>query len=272
MQLTIITPTYNSQETILRCVESVKAINSDDVEHLIIDGESKDNTKQIVEKFSIENKHIRLYSSADSGVYDAMNKGIKLSKGKWLYFLGSDDEFILDNVISLLNSLDKYDFIYGNVRQIKNNLFIKEYGGEFDMNRLANHNICHQAIFYKRSLFSKYGFYNLKFKLYADYKFNLTCFIELESDSIKYLDRFVANYNIDGISSKIEMVELIEIWESLLKNNTQKINRNAKKYILNHIYNFYKIIYQKDFTNFKYVAFLRSFFISLKLKIKIAIL
>jgi glycosyltransferase involved in cell wall biosynthesis len=272
MQLTIITPTYNSQETILRCLDSVKSINSRDIEHLIIDGESKDNTKQIVEKFSLENNYIRFYSSADRGVYDAMNKGVKLSKGKWVYFLGSDDEFILQDVISLLTTLEAYELVYGNVRQIKNNQFIQEYGGEFDLSRLANHNICHQAIFYKTSLFNKYGYYNLNFKVYADYKFNLTCFIELKSDAIMYLNRCVANYNIDGISSKIEMVELIEIWGSLLRNNVQMINSNAKKYILYHMYDYYRIIYKKDFSNFKYIAFLRSFYVSLKLKIKIAIL
>ena len=272
MFLSIITPVYNGESTILRSLESVSKLNLNNIEHLIIDGESNDNTLTIVRQFILDNPKVKLFSSKDLGVYDAMNKGIDLANGKWLYFLGADDEFILNEVLNVLKLHDSYELVYGNVRKVQCGKFVNTYGGEFDLQKIANHNICHQSIFYKRELFKRFGFYDLSYKIYADYKFNLTCFFSLKEDQIKFINKNVANYNVDGLSSKLEMNELIQIWRELQKNYNSILNKDAKKYIFSHLVQFYSIISKNDFTSSKYVSFLKSFILTIHFKIKLRLL
>ena len=110
----IIIPTFNSAKTLNSAIESVLNQSFDKYEILIIDRVSCDETLKIAQSFNDE--RIRILSDMDKGIYDAMNKGIKLAKGEWVYFLGSDDRFydetILDKV-SLYKSFSK--IIYGNV-------------------------------------------------------------------------------------------------------------------------------------------------------------
>lgn len=270
--LSIITPVFCGESTILRCLESVSKLNLNNIEHLIIDGESIDNTLTIVSQFTLNNPQVKLVSSKDLGVYDAMNKGIDLANGKWLYFLGADDEFILNDVIDILLLHDSYELIYGNVRQVQGGKFVGTYGGEFNLQKIANHNICHQSIFYKSELFKRFGFYDLSYKIYADYKFNLICFFSLKEDRIKYINKNIANYNLDGLSSNLEIYELIEIWNGLLSKYNHILNKNTKKYIFNHLIKFYRIVYQKDFSNSKYFSFLISYLYCIKLKFKLGLL
>jgi glycosyltransferase involved in cell wall biosynthesis len=270
--LSIITPVFSAESTILRCLESVSKLNLDNIEHLIIDGESNDNTLTIVRQFTLNNPQVKLVSSKDLGVYDAMNKGIDLAKGKWLYFLGADDEFILNDVLNVLSLHDSYELVYGNVRQVQYGKFVDTYGGEFDIQRIANHNICHQSIFYKRELFKRFGFYDINYKIYSDYKFNLTCFFTLKEDQIKYINKNIANYNLDGLSSKLEMNELIQIWSELQKKYNSILYRDTKKYILSHLIQFYSIISKKDFTSSKYISFMKSFILTIFFKIKLRLL
>lgn len=270
--LSIITPVFCGESTILRCLESVSKLNLNNIEHLIIDGESNDNTLTIVRQFTLNNPKVKLVSSKDLGVYDAMNKGIDLANGKWLYFLGADDEFILNDVIDILLLHDSYELIYGNVRQVQGGKFVGTYGGEFNLQKIANHNICHQSIFYKSELFKRFGFYDLSYKIYADYKFNLICFFSLKEDRIKYINRNIANYNLDGLSSKLEMNELIKIWSELQKNYSSILYKDTKKYILSHLVQFYSIISKKDLTSSKYISFLKSFILTIHFKIKLRLL
>jgi glycosyltransferase involved in cell wall biosynthesis len=119
----IIVPTYNSEATLKGCLESVLCQKFTDIEILIIDGMSNDKTLSIAKNY--KNPIIRIYTETDEGIYDAMNKGIKQSQGKWLYFLGSDDELydneVLTNIATLINNNDNPDIIYGNVMVTRDN-------------------------------------------------------------------------------------------------------------------------------------------------------
>lgn len=195
MLISIITATLNSVSTIRSAIESVK--NSYvQFEHIIIDGGSVDNTIEILKEY----KHLIWISENDKGVYEALNKGIKLANGEWIYFLGSDDEL----TPGVLNKLEPYlrddslDMIYGNVWVKKTQ---KIYDGPFTKEKLLIHNICQQAIFYRQVLFQDRCF-DQKYPIAADYAFNIPLFTD-DKINIQYVDVEVANYDGGGLSEKV---------------------------------------------------------------------
>lgn len=189
----IIIPTYNSAKVIEAAIQSVLNQNYQNFELIIIDGLSTDDTSIIVKSF--DDKRIQFTSEKDNGVYYAMNKGIDMASGEYIYFLGSDDTLFNSDVLQVLfKSLSgkPFDLIYGNV------LFTSSkeiYAGEFTLDRLLYvQNISHQAIFYRKDCFNKLGKYNLKYKLLADWDFNVRCFMHPDFE-IKFIDITISNYN-----------------------------------------------------------------------------
>jgi glycosyltransferase involved in cell wall biosynthesis len=221
--ISIITPTYNSSKTIERAIKSVINQSVDNFEHIVIDGGSEDETLKIVKKYP----KIRWMSELDSGVYDAMNKGIKMSNGKWIYFLGSDD-VLYKNSFDFLFKPDlakSYDVIYGNVIDERTN---ESRGQKFNSILLYNMNICHQAIIFKRAIFDKIGGFNLKYPIYADWEHNIKWFLN-ESISKKYIDHKIAFYAAGGLSSqKNDNLFLSERDYIFLKNDKNILSRNYK--------------------------------------------
>lgn len=195
----IIIPVYNSSITIKNCIDSIVKQTFSDYEVLIFDNLSTDNSLNIIHSY--KDDRIIIHSEKDSGVYDAMNKGIDEARGEWLYFLGSDDvlydENVLSNVLTHIQSAE-WDVVYGDAYFIGRKYF---HAGEFSRQRLNNElNICHQAIFYKKSVFDRLGYYNLNFPINADWDFNLRCFSTPDL-KIKYIDLPIVEYNdISGLS------------------------------------------------------------------------
>ena len=110
MKISIITPTFNSASVINDCIDSVKSQNFKNVEHIIIDGASKDETVSFLN--SRRNDFTILISEPDKGIYDAMNKGIKFAKGDIIGFLNSDDIYANNNVLSnVINVFKQYPLI-----------------------------------------------------------------------------------------------------------------------------------------------------------------
>lgn len=201
-QISIIVPVYNGERVISACLESILSQTFTDYEILVIDGGSSDETMNVVKKYSDKSNCIKWTSGEDLGVYDAMNKGIKWAKGEWVYFLGCDDLLndseVLSNISKYIErNKGKYDIIYGNVFS---SLFGGKYDGEFNIVKLTNKNICHQAIFYNKQVFEQLGYYNLRYSILADYEFNLRCFLNKEINA-KYVDLMIAQYSDGGISS-----------------------------------------------------------------------
>ncbi len=200
--LSIIIPTYNSNSTIERCINSIIRQVFSRYEIIIIDGLSTDHTLYIVKRLLNNNSNFKIISEPDRGIYDAMNKGIRIAKGNWVYFLGSDDylidEYSLSNIFENVG-IENYDICYGNVIAPD---YGGLYGGRFDYNMLDEKNICHQAIFYKKDVFKKIGVFNLKYKLLADYDFNIRCFYN-KNIQIQYIDSIVAFYSPNGKSANL---------------------------------------------------------------------
>jgi glycosyltransferase involved in cell wall biosynthesis len=200
VQLTIITPTYNAQDHILQCIESVSRQSFRNYEHLIIDGNSTDQTIRLVKERLHADNRIRFITEKDNGIYDAMNKGIMLAKSKWLYFLGADDSLkdqdTLQNMVGYLTG-GYADIIYGNVffQNLK-----RIYDHEFPIEKILKRNICHQAIFYHRSVFMKLGFYDLGYRTQSDYAFNLKCWLSGKVSHL-YVPELIAIFADGGKSS-----------------------------------------------------------------------
>lgn len=198
----IIIPTYNSEQTISSCLASVLNQKFYDFELIIVDGSSSDKTVALIKNVMAnypELPHI-IICEPDNGIYDAMNKGADLANGQWLYFLGSDDEFVNDEVLSAVYThlfKDPHpDFFYGNVLLRSTG---KRYAGRFDMRRLMIVNICHQALFVSKKTFLELGPFNTRYTLWADWDFNLKVF--LHRKQVCFASQDIAYYNDAGKSS-----------------------------------------------------------------------
>lgn len=219
--ISIIIPTFNSQDTLLTCLESVLKQTFKDFEILILDNISKDNTLSIAKSFN--DCRIKIFSEADKGIYDAMNKGIDLANGDWIFFLGSDDCFYKNTVLEkLLNfkCFTKNDVIYGNVISSR---FNGKYAGEFTPEKLEFQNICHQAVFFNKKVFKIIGRFNLKYKAHADWDHNIRWFYNSKIKK-KYVDIVVSNYADGGFSS-------IYTDELFIKNKNQIIFTAGKEFL-----------------------------------------
>lgn len=170
-----------------------------------MDGGSADETLTHIEPYKEE---LRLVSQKDRGVYDAMNQAIDLATGKYIYFLGAGDclrPYALEEIGALL-PIEQLSFVYGNVYWV-DEAFI--YGGEFTKARLKNYNICHQAIFYERTVFEVVGKFELRFKVLADYVLNMKCFGD-DRIQKKYIDYVIANFEGGGLSAREEDSALVK--------------------------------------------------------------
>jgi glycosyltransferase involved in cell wall biosynthesis len=201
MKFSIIIPTYSASKTLEKALNSVSNQNYSDYEIMVVDGGSTDGTQKILKEY--EEKfagRLRWRSEKDKGVYDAMNKGIDLARGEWIYFLGSDDALHSNKVLEKVTEAIKRnnpDVVYGNVMWGETG---KIYDGRFSVLKLMRKNICHQAIFFKRDVFQKFGKYNLKYKVLADHVFNMRWFND-DNVKKKYINFTIANYSLDGQSS-----------------------------------------------------------------------
>lgn len=183
MMFSIITPCYNSEKTIERTLQSVQSQTYQNYEYIIIDGGSVDGTLSIVEAYKSKfNGKMRVISEKDDGIYDAMNKGIRMAQGKLLGIVNSDDFYentCLENALKKYNSNLPYQIIYGMMR------IVNEKGEELAISFNHHRNIRstiinHPACFVTKALYEKYGCYNTKYRSAADFDFMLKMFEQKE--------------------------------------------------------------------------------------------
>ena len=176
MKISIITPSYNSGITIKSCLESIPHQTYKNVEHLLIDGGSKDDTIEIAHTYS----HLtRIVSEPDQGLYDAMNKGIKLANGDIIGILNSDDVYTSQDVIQFV--IDRFkdhkvDAVYGDLNYInQNNKIIRKWrSGEYSRDSfLQGWMPPHPTFFIRKEYYDRYGLYNTDFSISADYELML---------------------------------------------------------------------------------------------------
>ncbi len=174
----------------LKCIQSQSFSN---FEVWVIDGDSTDETKEYLNTLD---PPFYFISEKDSGIYDAMNVGIKKAVGEWLYFLGSDDQFFNDSVLKNLFERDDYkdaQILIGNI-EYSNGL---RFQSKFSFNLWYKNTVHHQSVFYKKDLFKKIE-YSLDYDVLADYHLNLQLF--KQKTPFKKVESTIAICGDDGVS------------------------------------------------------------------------
>jgi len=191
-KVSVIIVTYNAAADLQTCLDSIKSQQYRPLEVVVVDGASKDGTVEILKN----NNDIiaKWISEQDTGIYDAMNKALKLITGDWVYFLGADDTLLPDfsEMMKVLN--DKQTIYYGSVLAKGG-----KYLGYLNSYKQAKIGICHQSMIYPKSVFDRYTF-DLQYKISADHHLNMKCFAD-PAFRIQFVDYIIANFNHTGISS-----------------------------------------------------------------------
>lgn len=182
MKVTIITVCFNSEKTISKCIDSVMSQDYSNLEYVVIDGDSKDNTCKLVENYGQRIAHF--VSEPDKGIYDAMNKGLAVATGDVIGFLNSDDFFSSDNVLTrVIEEFNKTDasVVFGDLVFVdSDNLqrVTRYYSVPGFKPWWLRFGIMppHTATFLRRGVFEKYGKFKTDYKIAADYEFFVRIF------------------------------------------------------------------------------------------------
>lgn len=227
--ISVVVPTHNAESHVGRCLDSLCCQTFREFDVCVVDALSTDGTCDVVERYrSTSGMALSLWSGPDAGVYDAMNKGIALAKGDWLYFLGADDALYDPEVLAHVSkemAAGDADLLYGDV--VKRSHELRE-GGEYSLERLLfKGNICHQAIFYHRSVFDRIGTYSMRYPIWADWELNIRCFRH-PGIRTRWLDRLIATCNdVTGLSREEDPVFRMELPATLLRDAHCRIHEMA---------------------------------------------
>jgi glycosyltransferase involved in cell wall biosynthesis len=251
--LTIITVVYNGNNVIENTIKSVLINKTSECEYIIIDGGSTDGTIKIIEKF--EDKIDYFISEKDHGVYDAMNKGIKAAKGKWIYFLNAGDYFYNNTIIPQLIDYFKinrhFDVFIGKVNLVdKSNKIINKIPHTILLpityRELFYTKLCHQALFIKRVAYIKCGLFCLRYNIFSDF-YSVALILKDSNFSFHQNDWIIANYDSGGISGRWQnVVQIVKERELILKEFGEGVNMLIYRMLLIKSYIYY---YRKKIRN-----------------------
>jgi glycosyltransferase involved in cell wall biosynthesis len=214
MKISIITITYNSAATVEDTIRSVVSQDYPDLEYIIIDGKSKDNTLKIVEKY--KDKITKVVSEKDKGLYDALNKGIKHATGDVIGMLHSDDLYANDQVISKVAAAFKKDTsvegLYADLvfvnRNDTNKVMRVWNSGEYEEDAFVRGWMPpHPTFFVKKECYEKFGGFNTELKLSADYELMLRM-IHKNKIKLAYIPEMIVKMRMGGVSNVSFFVKL----------------------------------------------------------------
>lgn len=222
--ITIIIAVYNGGRTLQQCIDSVVSQSYTNTELIVIDGDSTDETKNIIES-NLEAISY-MVSEPDNGIYNAWNKGVAKSNGDWICFLGADDFFwdpeVLKTVtINLLKIPQHILVAYGKIKILNNDdICLYEVGESWEVSgpRFSKvMSITHPGAMHKRELFEKYGFFDESYRIAGDYELLLR---HLKSNHAYFMDVVMVGMRLGGISSNIDysLLQLKEVRAAQVKH------------------------------------------------------
>lgn len=222
LKLSIITINRNNAEGLRKTMESVLLQTSKEFEYIVVDGASTDNSVEIIQGFiQSTNQYINFISEPDTGIYNAMNKGIRLAKGDSIQFLNSGDLLVAPDVTErMLSNLPDCAICYGNMLKVLTDgtFFYNKKIPNISMLTFYCGSINHSSTYIRRSLFDKYGPYDESLKIVSDWKFYLIA-IGLHNETIEYLDIDVTYFDMNGISntnSSLDKAERLQVLKETL--------------------------------------------------------
>lgn len=206
MKVSLITVVYNAEKYIEDCIKSVIAQTYQNIEYIIVDGASTDNTLSIVDQYKSKITH--LVSEKDKGIYDAINKGLSLSTGQIVGVLNADDMLASADIIAEIVKcfeIQQSDAVYGNLNYV-NSEDTSKITRKWISKQFAKKDIeigwmpAHPTFYVKRELFEKYGNYSLDFGTAADYELMIR-FLYHSQVNATFLDQLIVKMRVGGVSN-----------------------------------------------------------------------
>jgi len=256
VKLSIITINFNEKQGLQKTIDSVLSQTSDHFEFIVIDGNSTDGSKEVVSQY--KNHFSFSVSEPDTGIYNAMNKGIKAAKGDYLLFLNSGDSLVSSSTVSEIEqAIDgSFDIYYGNLVYYDAKKKKKQkwtFPDSLSLGFFVGYSLPHQASFIRRTLFETISLYNENLKIASDWEFFMIAIINKKA-SYKYLDIVVSEYDLNGISSNPNNEERV---------NSEK-NQSLQKYFPMMVDD-YQIIRELNSKRVKNLLYIKQFKLPWKL-------
>jgi glycosyltransferase len=207
MKITIITVTYNSASTLPTAIESVLGQSYPNIEYIIVDGASTDGTRELLESYGT--RISKWVSEKDNGIYDAMNKGLRMATGDYTGFLHADDilasSTVIEEMVAVLTSANP-DVVYGDLEYVQKDDVnrVVRYWQSCDFNRTLLKKGWmppHPTVYVRTSLFQSLGGFDISFKISADYHFLLRL-LSLNTIKAKYLNMLMIKMRVGGASNR----------------------------------------------------------------------
>lgn len=224
MKISIITITYNSAKTLQRALASVQEQTYSDIEHIIVDGASTDGTREIIEAYAAQHANVRWISEKDEGIYNALNKGIRMTTGDVIGFLHSDDVFqssdsIKDIAQAFVSS--QADVVYGDLQYCKGSKVVRRWkSNDFHPGSLKfGWMPPHPTVYVRKEVYEQVGEYDEWFRISADYDMLLRIFTAGYKSC--YLPQVLVCMETGGASNKNSKARLSKTQEDyiVLKKN-----------------------------------------------------
>ncbi|MCM8833248.1 MAG: glycosyltransferase [Candidatus Omnitrophica bacterium] len=203
--ISVITVVFNGERYLEETIQSVINQTYPNVEYIIIDGGSTDGTLDIIKKY--EDKIDYWVSEKDKGIYDAMNKGIRVAVGEWINFINAGDTFLDQGVLSRVFERDvsKFDVVYGDMTSVYEDLNLNVYRKIKDINKALSlkeafktiYSICHQSVFIKKIICT---YFDTNFNIASDRFYLLNLYFQ--SRKFHYVNECICKYLIGGFSGK----------------------------------------------------------------------
>ena len=219
MKISIITVCLNSEKTILETIKSVEKQTHQNIEYIIIDGGSNDQTLSIVKSY--DNLITKIISEKDFGLYDAINKGLEISSGEVIGILNSDDVYANSNIISMVETVfteNNVDIVWGDIAFINDDNYVKRiYSGNgispesFDIGIMPPH----PSVFIKKKCYEKFGNFSLKYKIASDYELLLR-FLKVHELNYFYCPELFVKMKLGGESNKT-LLNIIKLNKEVYK-------------------------------------------------------
>ena len=211
MKLSIVTINYNNAEGLRRTLESVASQTNHEIEHVIVDGASTDGSVDVIKEYvrqleigdwKLEN--VKWVSEKDSGIYNAMNKGVRMCHGEYTLMLNSGDYLVDEHVIErIMPELDGTDIVQGNIVKVEDGkeVVCNGYGkSEITFIDVMKNHFLHEASFCKKELFDTYGYFDESYKINGDTVFYAKC-LGFGDATFKYVNQNIAYFDTTGISA-----------------------------------------------------------------------
>ncbi len=224
MKISIITITYNSAKTLQRALKSVEGQTYADIEHVLVDGASTDGTRELIEAYAKKHKNVRFVSESDEGIYNALNKGIRMATGDVIGFLHSDDVLFapdsIEHIAAAFQSED-VDVVYGDLQYCRGNRVVRHWQSN-------SFNPCslkygwmppHPTVYVRHKVYEEVGPYDEWFRISADYDMMLRIFCA--GYKSQYIPEVIVSMEIGGASNKNTKARLSKTQEDyiVLKKN-----------------------------------------------------